>query len=328
MSARRPWALPLVPLYWVGLRVKDGLRSAGLLPIRRLARPVLSVGSLSAGGAGKTPAVIALARLLQANGHAVDVLSRGYGGQSSAVVRVDPAAPEAAAWFGDEPVLIGDSAGVPVWVGSDRYAAGVAAEQACSPWLHLLDDGFQHRALARTVDLVLVTAEDLADSLLPAGNRREPLSALGRADIVVLREEESAAVVPVIRPYLQPGTQTFLLRRTLQFPDAAGGSVLAFCGIARPQGFLQMLPSCGLRVIDSVSYPDHHRYTVRELDGLVRRLQSSAAHAFVTTEKDAVKITPELRAILEAAAPMHVARLHVEFTDPAALMAELEARCR
>jgi len=328
MSARRPWALPLVPLYWVGLRVKDGLRSAGLLPIRRLARPVLSVGSLSAGGAGKTPAVIALARLLQANGHAADVLSRGYGSQSNGVTRIDPAAPEAAARFGDEPVLIADSAGVPVWVGSDRYAAGVAAEQACSPWLHLLDDGFQHRALARTVDLVLVTAEDLADSLLPAGNRREPLSALGRADIVVLREEESAAVVPVIRPYLQPGTQTFLLRRTLQFPDAAGGSVLAFCGIARPQGFLQMLPSCGLRVIDSVSYPDHHRYTVRELDGLVRRLQSSAAHAFVTTEKDAVKITPELRAILEAAAPMHVARLHVEFTDPAALMAELEARCR
>jgi len=328
MSARRAWALPLVPLYWAGLRAKDGLRSAGLLPTRRLARPVLSVGSLSAGGAGKTPAVIALARLLRANGHTVDVLSRGYGRQSNAIARVDPAAPDAASRFGDEPVLIADAAAVPVWVDGSRYAAGLAAEQASSSGLHLLDDGFQHRALARTVDLVLVTADDLADSLLPAGSRREPLSALGRAGIVVLREEESAAVVPVIRPYLQPGTQIFLLRRTLQVPDASGDSVLAFCGIARPQGFLEVLPSCGLCVIDSVSYPDHHRYTAREMHELVRRLQSSAAHAFVTTEKDAVKITPELRAILAAAAPIHVARLHVEFTDPAALLAELEARCR
>lgn len=328
MRARRAWAVPLVPLYWAGLRTHDGLRSAGLLPTRRLARPVISVGSLSAGGAGKTPAVIALARLLHANVHAVDVLSRGYSRRFSGVERVDPAARDAASRFGDEPVLIADSAGVPVWVGANRYAAGTAAEQASSPGFHLLDDGFQHRALARTVDLVLVTAEDLADSLLPAGNRREPLYALGRADIVVLREDESAVVNAGIRRYIRQGTPVVYLRRTLQLPSVSDATVLAFCGIARPQGFLQMLRSCGLRVIDSAAYPDHHRYTAREMHELVRRLQSSAAHAFVTTEKDAVKITPELRAILEEAAPMQVARLHVEFTDPAALLDELEARCR
>lgn len=328
MSTRRPWALPLVPLYSAGLRVKDGLRSAGLLSMRRLARPVLSIGSLSAGGAGKTPTVIALARLLQSHGHSVDVLTRGYGRQLGQVARVDPTAPVAADRFGDEPVLIAGSAEVPVWVGSSRYDAGRAAEQASSPGLHLLDDGFQHRALARAVDLVLITADDLYDPLLPAGNRREPLTALRRADIVLLREEERDAVEPGVRPYLQPGTPVFYLRRTLRTPCPSGAGVLAFSGLARPQGFVDMLQACGLRVIDSVAYPDHHRYTAREMHELLRRLQSSAAHTFLTTEKDAVKITPELRAILEAEAPLHVAELRVDFTEPAALLAELEARCR
>ncbi|HEX3570901.1 MAG TPA: tetraacyldisaccharide 4'-kinase [Acidobacteriaceae bacterium] len=328
MTIRRSWALPLVPLYWAALRTKDALRASGLLPIRRLVWPVVSIGSLSAGGAGKTPVVIALADLLRSHGHNVDVLSRGYGRQGSEVARVDLTAPETVARFGDEPVLIASLAGVPVWVGSERHTAGLAAEQASAPGIHLLDDGFQHRRLARAFDVVLLTAEDLDDALLPVGNRREPLSALHRADAVVLREEERGQIEPRIRRYLRPGTPVWLIRRSLHLSELpADAALLAFSGIARPQGFLDMLKSCSLRVIDSVAFPDHHRYTAHDMRRLAQRLQSRGAQAFITTEKDAVKITPELRTTLEAAAPMHVAQLRVAFADPARVLADLEARC-
>jgi tetraacyldisaccharide 4'-kinase len=328
---RRPWALPLTPLYWVGLRAKDILRATGFLPTHRLTRPVISVGSLSAGGAGKTPLVIALANLLRSHGHSIDVLSRGYGRKSSeAFGRVDLTAPDATERFGDEPVLIANSTGLPVWVGADRHATGLAAEQADeTPGIHLLDDGFQHRRLARTVDIVLLTTEDLNDALLPAGNRREPLSALRRADAVVLREQEGSNLSPRIRRYLRPNTPIWLIRRELRVPELSGTpELLAFSGIGRPQNFVDMLKACGQGVIDSVAFPDHHRYTAADLRRLAQRLQSRGAQAFITTEKDAVKITPELRATLEAVAPMYVAQLRVEFADPDRIVADLEARCR
>jgi tetraacyldisaccharide 4'-kinase len=223
MTAHRVWAWPLVPVYAAGLAVRDGLRRVGLLRTRRLQWPVISVGSLSAGGAGKTPVVIALVELLRERGWMVDVLSRGYGREGRGVERVNLEVADPAARFGDEPVVIAERTGVPVWIGSNRFAAGEAAEGAAQAeggrllpqtithpsaenaegWgtrsggagsVHLLDDGFQHRGLARSVDVVLVTAEDIEDWLLPAGNRREPLAALRRAAVVVLREKERGRV--------------------------------------------------------------------------------------------------------------------------------------
>jgi tetraacyldisaccharide 4'-kinase len=330
MIPGRRWAVPLTPLYWAALRTKDALRTAGILRMRQLRWPVISVGSLSAGGAGKTPVVIALAELLRNSGHTVSVLSRGYGRQGREIERVDLTAPNPAQRFGDEPVLIATTTGFPVWVGSDRHAAGLAAEQAsCAAGIHLLDDGFQHRRLARTFDVVLLTVADLDDALLPAGNRREPLSALRRADAVVLREEERESLEPRIRRWLRPNTPIWSIRRTLHIPQINGQPelLLAFSGIARPQSFVEMLKTCGLRVIDSVAFPDHHRYTADDMRRLVERLRSAKTAAFITTEKDAVKITPELRTTLEASAPMLVANLRVEFADPAEVTRELEARC-
>ena len=333
MTARRPWALPLVPLYWAGLRAKDTLRATGLKPTHSLRSPVVSVGSLSAGGAGKTPVVIALANLLRDHGRAVVVLSRGYrrAQPEIAPALVNLTVSDPAARFGDEPVLIATAAHVPVWVGANRYAAGLAAEHSSSaPAIHLLDDGFQHRRLARDFDIVLVTVEDLDDALLPAGNRREPFAALRRARAIVLREEERATVEPRIRRWLRPGTLIWTIRRSLVFPPGldTAARFLAFAGIARPQGFFHMLQTCGLRVIDSVRFPDHHRYIAADMHRLVQRLQSQNAGAFITTEKDAVKITPELRNLLEASAPLHVGALRVEFADPTSVLAELGVRCR
>lgn len=351
MSARRVWAWPLVPLYAAGLAVKDGLRAAGVLRTRTLKWPVVSVGSLSAGGAGKTPVVIALAELLSERGWRVDVLSRGYGREGReqphdrlaaqgdhggpGVLRVDGQAEGAAARFGDEPVLIARRAGVPVWVSGERYAAGSAAEEETESSavprndterrVHLLDDGFQHRALARAVDVVVVTAEDLNDALLPAGNRREPLRALGRADAVVLREEEREEVEAQVRRLVRVDTAVWSVRRGLEL-EPGSGAVVAFCGIARPEGFWAMLAAAGVQVVERVAFGDHHAYGLEDVERLAGLAKQGGASGFVTTEKDAVKLSAGMRERLGSVGLVRVARLEARFVDEAEVMRGLEAR--
>ena len=335
MSARRGWARPLVPLYAAALRIKDALRGKP----KRLQWPVISVGSLSAGGAGKTPVVIALAGLLKDAGWAVDVLSRGYGRDGSGVERVDPEAADAARRFGDEPVLIAERAGVPVVVGASRYAAGKLTETASTRGLHLLDDGFQHRQLARAVDIVLITVEDLADALIPAGNLREPLSALARADIVIVREDEVETVAKQAWPLLREGAQMWVVRRRLHFPGlyssascsglhvfGAGLKPIAFCALARPENFAAMLTEAGCGIVETVAFQDHHRYTVADIDRILEVAKGLNATGFVTTEKDAVKLTPAMRERLSQLGPLMVVALEAAFDDPAAVLRALEAR--
>jgi tetraacyldisaccharide 4'-kinase len=394
VRARRWWAWPLVPLYWAGLRVKDGLRRVGVLRVRRLGWPVVSVGSLSAGGAGKTPVVMALAELLTARGWRVDVLSRGYGRESGeqphdnlaargdhgapGVERVDLRVADAAGRFGDEPVLIARRTGVPVWVGADRYAAGALAEgfggregeadssaalrndkggvgdgvrEADSfaalrndkPGLrddelrcvHLLDDGFQHRELARAVDVLLVTTEDLEDALLPAGNLREGLWALRRADVVVVREEERERVEPILkggRLLIRNDALIWTVRRHLRIAATAdagraqGVRWLAFCAIARPDGFRAMLVEAGYGLVETICFADHHPYRMEDIERLMESAKRLGATGFVATEKDQVKLSVEMLQRLEAIGPVEFARLEVTFLEEERVVRELEAR--
>jgi tetraacyldisaccharide 4'-kinase len=335
VKARRSWAWPLVPVYRAALALKDGLRRMGWLRVRRLGWPVVSVGSLSAGGAGKTPVVIALARVLAEHGCSSDVLSRGYGREGKEVELVLPDGDKAARHFGDEPVLIVERTAAPVWVGADRYAAGTAAEafrQDQERAVHLLDDGFQHRQLARDFDVVLVTAEDLDDALLPAGNLREPPGALRRADAVVVREDEQEAVTKRVRALLREGTPVWTVRRQLRFPAplgvfGAGLRPLAFCAIARPEGFVAMLKAAGCGVVDAVVFRDHAVYGEREIEQVVRFAQELKATGLVTTEKDAVKLPTDLRARMEReVGPVMVVPLQAEFVYRAPVWRALEAR--
>jgi len=342
MSARRPWAWPLVPVYRAALVVKEALHRE----TKRLQWPVVSVGSLSAGGAGKTPVVIALAQMLKARGWDVDVLSRGYGRSGSSVELVEGAD---TLRFGDEPVLITQRAEVPVWVGADRFAVGSAAESVPShssrkelrdEWgtqnagnrgVHLLDDGLQHRQLARAVDVVLVTAEDLEDTLLPAGNLREPLSALRRADFVAVREEEIEGIEKRLKPLLREGTLIWTVRRKLRFPEplfvfSAGLRPVAFCAIARPEGFARMLKEAGCGIVDTIFFSDHHAYDMVDVERIVELAKELKATGFVTTEKDAVKLTAAMREELETLGPVMVAALDVEFVFPERVARELEER--
>src|ERR1700733_1495328 len=267
MKIRRPWLLPLTPLYGAALALKRQLFAWGWLKQCHLESTVISVGSVSAGGAGKTPVVLMLAEILRHRGYAVRILTRGYKRDSEAIARVEPF--DDARWHGDEPVLLAQRSGVPVYVGADRYQAGVMAEQAepsANLIVHLLDDGFQHRRLERDVDIVLLTQADVEDILLPAGNLPEPLAAVAKADVVVLREEEADSLRSVVGGLSGGKTAPaiWVVRRSLSLGE--GGAValpsrpFAFCGIARPESFTKMLAAHGYEPMDMMIFPDHHAY--------------------------------------------------------------------
>jgi tetraacyldisaccharide 4'-kinase len=251
---------------------------------------------------------------------------------SVVTTRVEPF--DDAARLGDEPVLLAQRSGVPVYEGADRYLAGVMAERnepSEKLVVHLLDDGFQHRRLVRDVDIVLLTQEDVEDTLLPAGNLREPLSALAKAEIVVLREEEADSLRTVVAGLSGPKSAPaiWVIRRTLSLGE--GGDValptrpFAFCGIARPEGFRTMLAAIGYQPMDTIAFPDHHAYEEADIQRLQERARLVEANGFVTTEKDAVKLTPRMRDQLETIGPMVVARLSVELVDEQESVAQLIA---
>ncbi len=295
---------PLSAIYGAVVGTRDALYDRGILQERRLQGPVVSVGNLSAGGSGKTPFVMLLGDLLKARGIKFDVLSRGYGRQSKGVRLVDPAGlPQE---FGDEPLLIARKLQVPVIVGEDRYEAGRFAEAKFGPQLHLLDDGFQHRALARDFDIVLVTPQDAKDRLLPAGRLRESLASLRRADAVALSSGAAADSFPV------EGKLVWRVRRGI-VPKNIPARPVVFCGIARPQNFVLQLRAANIEPVAEAFYRDHHAYSERDVHELLALKQQSEAGGFVTTEKDAVN----LGGYLSSLAPLAVVPVKMELEGAA-----------
>ena len=315
MSRSQALLAPLVPLYAAALAAKNVAYDSGWIKPKRLSRPVISVGNLSVGGAGKTPVVIRLAQLLTDQAHHVDVLSRGYGRTTSDTERVDPEGP--AARYGDEPILIARCANVPVYVGSDRHAAGLLAEREHSgSGIHLLDDGFQHRRLARDVDIVVLHRSDFNEALLPAGRLREPLAALRRASILILREEDRHLETELQR--YNPTAPIWIQHRRLAVPQLK--RAVAFCAIARPDEFFSALRSQSAAVAVTSAFRDHHTYTDADVDRLLELRDQNWAEAFITTEKDWVRLTPQQRSRL---ASLNTARLEVVFEDEPAVTAQL-----
>lgn len=320
--------MPLVPLYRLGLFAREAALRTGLEPVRRLGWPVVSIGNLSIGGAGKTPLTIALAQALRRRGVHVDVLSRGYGRRSAAAVRVDPEG--TAEEFGDEPILIARATGAPVYVASQRYQAGLLAERDMSEssGVHLLDDGFQHRQLQRDVNILLLHPSDLDEKLLPAGNLREPLAAMRRADVLAIPRQHALTIEPALRTQGQWQGPLWHFERTMNAPQI-DGPVVGFCAIARPEQFFEGLRGAGLRLAGCMSFPDHHRYTQDDLHSLRTAARAARAVAFATTEKDQVRLGT-LGAQLAEMCPVHPAQLEItiEENDAATdwLMSRLTAR--
>ncbi len=298
---------PLSALYGAAVGARNGLYDRGMMNVRRLEGPVIGIGNLSVGGSGKTPFLILLGELLKRRGIAFDVLSRGYRRQTRGVAIVDPngSAPD----FGDEPLLIARKLGVHVVVGEDRHRAGETAEAAFGPQLHLLDDGFQHRHLARDFDIVLIADTDAQDSLLPLGRLREPIASLARADAVVLTNGISADGLRL------QDQLVWEVRRDVVAPSAKG-PVIAFCAVARPENFFSQLKAAGVILADMRSFRDHHRYTDADVRDLVSLRQRTGAAALVTTEKDAVNLAGNLQAL----EPIHIVPVRMCLEDPDAAL--------
>jgi tetraacyldisaccharide 4'-kinase len=295
---------PLSALYGGVVGARNALYDCHWLRSLPLQGPVISVGNLSTGGSGKTPFVILLGELLKARGIRFDVLSRAYGRKTRGVLLVEPGGLPRD--FGDEPLLIARRLKAPVVVGENRYEAGRFAEARFGPQMHLLDDGFQHRGLARDFDIVLVTPEDARDRLLPAGRLREPLRSLQRADAVVLASGASAESFPIA------GRMVWRVRRGI-IPQNVPPRPIVFCGIARPQNFLLQLRAAGADPVAEAFFRDHHSYTKKDIHDLLQLRQRSEAGGFVTTEKDAVN----LGGYLDALAPLAVVPVKMELADAA-----------
>jgi tetraacyldisaccharide 4'-kinase len=300
---------PLSASYGAITAVRNLLYDTGFFS-GKLHGPVVSIGSLSVGGAGKTPFLIMLGELLKARGVAFDVLSRGYGRATRGVRQVNTAGTSRE--FGDEPLLIAGKLRVPVIVGESRYDAGSYAEQKFGNQLHLLDDGFQHRALNRDFDIVLLTERDLKDRLFPMGRLREPLRSLERAHAVVLMDRSLDARIEVHDKLLWKAD------RSIRIADTPPGQI-AFCGIARPSNFFRALQQAGLEPAATVAFRDHHPYAQKDIEELLRLRDRKKAQAFVTTEKDAIN----LGKCLEKLAPVFVISVRMELQDAGAAVESL-----
>jgi len=318
-SSARSLLLPLVPLYRFALALRELRLGSKLEPVRRLRFPVVSIGSLSAGGSGKTPLTIALGQAFTRRGLNVDVLSRGYGRQSQTAICVNPNG--TAEEFGDEPLLIAAESGVPVYVAAQRYDAGLLAERSSadsSSGVHLLDDGFQHRQLYRDVDILLLDGRDWHDHLLPAGNLREPIKSLRRATVLVIPASDPEPEAKLKAAGWQG--PIWRVHRRMEVPHIAG-PVVAFCGIARSEQFFAGLEAAGLHVASRIAFADHHHYKAHDLDCIQDAARSIGATAVVTTEKDRVRLGR-----LGASLSLKTARLRIEIENESAAVSWLEDR--
>jgi 3-deoxy-D-manno-octulosonic-acid transferase len=304
--------MPLAGLYGAGARLRGRAFQHGWLKPRRLSRPVISVGNLTVGGSGKTPLVAVVAEILLRHGYTPAILTRGYGRERGAdLIALEPG-PERnpdARTIGDEPALLARALPqVPIIICADRFRAGQLAEQRFSVDVHILDDGFQHFAVEREVDLVAidVTQDVLHGAVLPAGRLREPVSALARADVIVLTRteindpdstekqvKEINSAAPVFRCATElRGLVDAITRRQIEPGDFRGKPVCAFCGIGNPSAFFANLRRWGFNPVVEVTFRDHHVYTQEDISRILKAAIEKDAAAILTTEKDLMNLHP------------------------------------
>ncbi|MEP0821499.1 MAG: tetraacyldisaccharide 4'-kinase [Ignavibacterium sp.] len=290
------------------MSVRNLMFDRGVLRSRRVDVPVISVGNISAGGTGKTPMTEFIATSLKERGLRVAVLSRGYGRLSSGY-RVVSNGRQVCAELqaaGDEAALLAENLkDVIVAVDENRVRGATRLVRELGPEAIILDDGFQHRWLDRTIDLVLVRPDDVLGNprVLPAGYLRESLTGLSRADCIAVSgakndtEFEAAAAAigritgkPVIGFFLRPGRLVRLLTGEQVRREDLGVPCVAVSGIARPESFEQTLRGFGIEVVRHTVFPDHHWYRPDDLRGLHSTARDAGAQWLVTTRKDAVRL--------------------------------------
>jgi tetraacyldisaccharide 4'-kinase len=343
-----PLLQSLSVVFQAGVALRHVAYRRGWLKTRRLNRPVVSVGNLSVGGTGKTPLTILMAETLLAGGHRPCILTRGYGRRGGKGIIVLEPGPDRVAEpreVGDEPAALARALpNVPIIVSPDRLRGGIIGEQRFQATVHLLDDGFQHLALYRDLDVVLLDiTRPLSDlALLPAGRWREPFSALRRAHWVILTRTElgDAGGLQERVQALNPRARIF--RCSTQFAglvEARSGlpephwsllrkKVAAFCGIGNPAAFFADLRGWGFWVVAESVFPDHHVYSHTDLLAISMLSRRFGAEAILTTEKDLMNLPPGW----DVRMPLFACCIHTEIEEKMeferALLAEVETARR
>ena len=324
-------------LYGAGVRLRLRAFKRGIFKRSALPGFVVSIGNITTGGTGKTPAVAMLARWAQTEGRHVAVLSRGYGGRHRGEVfevsdgNLINGGPSLS---GDEPYLLAcELSGVPVIVSKKRHRAGIFAYEKFGSDFFILDDGFQHLGLERDLNLALVDSDNPFGNghLLPLGPLREPLSQLARADAFFLTRfsvskdagpnasfsgpatlallKEKFPSIPVFRADHLPDKVVFPLSGSLHEPRfLRKRRVVAFAGIGHPEHFEKTLVELGANVVRFVGFGDHHQFKYEEIQDLIRMKDRMGAEYLLTTEKDWMRIAP--------LAPSHtdIAYLRIKFS--------------
>jgi tetraacyldisaccharide 4'-kinase len=276
--------MPLGAIYgWIaGRRLQNEGFDAGI--------PVLCVGNYHAGGAGKTPTVLALTKLLRALGETPVVLSRGYGGRLRGPISVDPARHDAAD-VGDEPLMMALT--VAVVVAHDRIA-GIALARSRGASVILMDDGFQNPAIAKDASLIVIDGDrGLGNGrVFPAGPLRAPLPPqLARTDALVVIGDGVAAkaVAAAIAARGRPVLSARLVADDASVASLRGKRVLAFAGIGDPARFFRTLRGSGIEVVRERAFADHHPFSQNEIEALTAEVERDAL-TLVTTEKDMARL--------------------------------------
>ena len=306
---------PFSPLYSTAMRLREYLYQKGTFKSTPFAVPVISVGNLTLGGTGKTPMVQYLARLLQENGYQPAIISRGYGGATKERINIVSDGKEIflnADYVGDEPRMLAETLpGVFVLTGIVRKLPAAEAVKIGADVL-LLDDGFQHMAIRRDLDIVLFNTDKLAGNsrVFPGGDLREPINALKRCHAFVLtgtdeQNQERAETFKAVLNEKFPDKPVFFSRNTptglilqktdgekipVQPEELADQRCFAFCGIARPEGFKQTLNKLNIQPIALRALPDHFAYAAKTVRQLITEAQQAGATCFLCTEKDLVKL--------------------------------------
>ena len=310
---------------------REWLYARGVLHSNALDCPVISIGNLTVGGTGKTPAVELAVRTLTDLGYRPAVVSRGYGRRGGGVQIVADAASIRldAEEAGDEPFLLARRLpGVPVVVGANRYEAGLAACARFGVTAIVLDDGFQHRTLRKDLEIVMARAGQPWGNgrLLPGGPLREPLTGLERAHLIVAtgaRRPADAGEVSATAARLAPAVPVLTAMHVptecfessgmkfVALETLGGARLLAFAGIGSPAGFRRTLGEAGATVVEFQEFSDHHWYTREDLARLARRAAEVHADGFVTTEKDWVR----LRSLPPLRHPVYVLSVRLTLTS-------------
>ena len=334
------------PLLWLLARIwiaagklKERL---DLARSRRLRTPVVSIGAISMGGAGKTPMVDYMAERLRERGHLPAILTRGYHRRSiEPSIVVEAGEPVSANVTGDEAQIYIHSGYAHAGIGADRFSTGKLLEAKYQPDVFLLDDGFQHRRLARDLDVVLLDALNpfANGAVFPLGRLRETPSALARADVLVIMratcEREYAGLIqqlrainpraPIVRARVEP--RYWVSHRTEQLAHPPEGPVAAFCGLGNPASFWTTLKRARIQPVFTWSFSDHHRYRWSELQRLAAQARMRGANILLCTEKDAANLPAgSLELLMEDSVELYWLKIGLEIENEDGLLELIESK--